>query len=52
MSGFFHRLKPIDFNLKSTFGHIEGGNMVDWPIDSDVLEPYYDKVEKVVGVSG
>jgi len=52
MSGFFHRLKPIDFKLKSTFGPIEGANMVDWPIDYDALEPYYDKVEKIVGVSG
>ena len=52
MSGFFHRLKPIDFKLKSTFGPIEGANMADWPIDYDELEPYYDKVEKVIGVSG
>ena len=52
MSGFFHRLKPIDFNLKSTFGAIEGANMADWPISYDDLEPYYDKVEKVVGISG
>jgi choline dehydrogenase-like flavoprotein len=52
MSGFFHRLKPIDFKLKSTFGAIEGANMADWPISYDDLEPYYDKVEKVVGISG
>jgi choline dehydrogenase-like flavoprotein len=52
MSGYFHRLKPIDFKLLSTFGPIEGANMVDWPIDYDELEPYYDKVERVVGVSG
>jgi choline dehydrogenase-like flavoprotein len=52
MSGFFHRLKPIDFKLKSTFGAIEGANMADWPISYNDLEPYYDKVEKVVGISG
>ncbi len=52
MSGFFHRLKPVDFKLKSTFGPIEDANVVDWPITYDELEPYYDKVEKVVGVSG
>ena len=44
MSGYFHRLKPIDFKLLSTFGPIEGANMVDWPIDYDELEPYYDKI--------
>ncbi|WP_304545933.1 GMC family oxidoreductase [Sulfurimonas microaerophilic] len=52
MSGYFHRLKPQDFKLLSTYGAIEGANVVDWPISYDDLEPYYDKVEKVIGVSG
>ncbi|MBT8428660.1 MAG: GMC family oxidoreductase, partial [Gammaproteobacteria bacterium] len=52
MSGYFHRLKPVDFKLKSTFGGIEGANVVDWPIDYADLEPYYDRVERLVGVSG
>ena len=52
MSGFFHRLKPVDFHLLSEFGPIEGADMADWPISYDDLEPYYDKVERVVGVSG
>ncbi|MCK5781459.1 MAG: GMC family oxidoreductase [Flavobacteriales bacterium] len=52
MSGYFHRMKPVDFTLLSSFGKIEGANIVDWPISYDDLEPYYDKVEKIVGVSG
>ncbi|WP_308470399.1 hypothetical protein [Campylobacter hyointestinalis] len=52
MSGFFHRLKPNDFKLKSIYGEVEGANVADWPISYDELEPYYTKVEKVVGVSG
>ena len=52
MSGFFHRLKPNDFRLLSAYGPIEGANIVDWPISYDDLEPYYDRVEKIVGVSG
>ena len=52
MSGFFHRLKPVDFHQLSEFGAVEGANVVDWPISYNDLEPYYDKVEKVVGVSG
>lgn len=52
MSGFFHRLKPVDFRLRSEFGPIQGANVVDWPIDYPQLEPYYAKVETVVGVSG
>lgn len=52
MSGFFHRMKPDDFRLLSAFGPIAGANLADWPIAYEDLEPYYDKVEKVVGVSG
>lgn len=52
MSGYFHRLKPKDFNLLSTYGEIEGANVVDWPIQYEDLEPYYAMTEKVVGVSG
>lgn len=52
MSGYFHRLKPDDFNLMSRYGKIEGANVVDWPITYEDLEPYYTKVEEVVGVSG
>ncbi len=52
MSGYFYRLKPNDFKLKSTYGNFKDDNTVDWPISYDDMEKYYDKVEKVVGVSG
>jgi len=52
MSGYFHRMKPNDFKLHSTYGDVKGANVVDWVIDYNDLEPYYAKVEKVVGVSG
>ncbi len=52
MSGFFTRLKPDDFRLRSAFGEIKGANVVDWPISYEDLEPYYAKVESVVGISG
>jgi choline dehydrogenase-like flavoprotein len=52
MSGFFYRLKPEDFRLRSEFGAIKGANVADWPISYDDLEPYYTLVEKEVGVSG
>ena len=52
MSGYFHRMKPNDFNLASVYGEIEGANVVDWAISYEELEPYYTKVEEVVGVSG
>ncbi len=52
MSAYFERLKPTDFKLLSTYGEIEGANIADWPITYDDLEPYYTKVEQVVGISG
>lgn len=52
MSGFFYRLKPVDFRLRSTFGAIAGANVVDWPISYEDLEPYYTRVERLVGISG
>lgn len=52
MSGYFHRLKPFDFNLLSEFGEIAGANVADWPISYSDLEPYYTLVESEVGISG
>jgi choline dehydrogenase-like flavoprotein len=52
MSGYFHRLKPIDFRLQSEFGDIAGANIVDWPITYSELEPYYTQIEYLAGVSG
>ncbi len=52
MSAYFHRMKPNDFRLRTVFGEIPGANVVDWPLSYDELEPYYAKVENIVGVSG
>ncbi|WP_448213505.1 GMC family oxidoreductase [Colwellia sp. MEBiC06753] len=52
MSGYFHRLKPVDFKLKATFGAINGANVEDWPISYDELEPFYTQVDELIGVSG
>ncbi|WP_448556739.1 GMC family oxidoreductase [Thalassotalea montiporae] len=52
MSGYFHRLKPVDFKLKSTYGAVKGANVADWPISYEELEPFYTMVDEQVGVSG
>ena len=52
MSGFFYRLKPEDFRLRSEFGPIEGANVADWPIAYEDLEPWYTLAEREVGISG
>lgn len=52
MSGYFHRLKPKDFRLKSEYGEIKGTNVENWPISYEDMEKYYTKVESQIGVSG
>ena len=52
MSGFFYRLHPVDFRLRSELGPVPGANLVDWPITYDELAPFYDQAEAAVGVSG
>jgi len=50
--GMAWRFMPEDFRLKTIYGHVEGSTLVDWPITYDDLEPYYEKAEWEVGVSG
>ena len=52
MSGYFYRLKPIDFRARSELGPISGANVVDWPIRYEDLAPFYDLAEEELGVSG
>ncbi len=52
MSGFFLRLKPEDFRLRTELGELPGTSLADWPITYAELAPFYDRVEHVVGVSG
>jgi choline dehydrogenase-like flavoprotein len=51
MSGMFHRMHPDDFKL-GDIAPIQGANIQNWAIDYSELEPYYDKAEELVGISG
>jgi choline dehydrogenase-like flavoprotein len=46
------RYMPQDFKMRSTYGAPSGSSLEDWPISYDDLEPYYDKAEYEIGVSG
>lgn len=46
------RLHESDFKERSLFGAVEGADVQDWPIDYWDLEPYYEKAEYEIGVSG
>ncbi len=45
----FHR---DDFRMASLYGVPEGSSLVDWPLSYDELEPYYERAEWEIGVSG
>jgi choline dehydrogenase-like flavoprotein len=48
----FPRFWKHDFTQLSDLGPVEGAQVADWPISYDDLAPFYDKVEKRVGVQG
>ncbi|MGK7396752.1 MAG: GMC family oxidoreductase [Candidatus Cyclobacteriaceae bacterium M3_2C_046] len=46
------RFMPQDFKMKSTYGSVPGSTLEDWPFDYQTLEPFYEKAEWEIGVSG
>lgn len=46
------RFLPIDFRAKSEYGSVDASTLEDWPLSYDDLEPFYDKAEYELGVSG
>jgi choline dehydrogenase-like flavoprotein len=49
---FAWRFRPETFRLLSLLGSVPGSNLADWPITYDDLEPFYEKAEYDLGVSG
>ena len=41
-----------DFRMRSTYGRLPGSTLEDWPVSYQDLEPYYEKAEWEIGVSG
>ncbi|MCU0229603.1 MAG: GMC family oxidoreductase [Bryobacterales bacterium] len=46
------RFLPKDFRMKETYGVPAGSTLEDWPIRYEDLEPFYEKAEYELGVSG
>jgi choline dehydrogenase-like flavoprotein len=46
------RFMEKDFRMRSTYGDLEGSTLEDWPISYQDLEPFYEKAEWELGVSG
>jgi len=46
------RFFRMDFAMRSRFGPVEGADVADWPLGYEDLAPYYEVVERVLGVAG
>ena len=46
------RFQEHEFKTRTRYGAIAGANLLDWPIDLQELEPYYDRAEMRMGVAG
>jgi choline dehydrogenase-like flavoprotein len=46
------RFRPETFRLRSVLGATPGANLEDWPLSYNDLEPFYEKAEYELGVSG
>ena len=46
------RYRPEDFRALSYWGPLTGAEIVDWPFAYEALRPYYERVERLIGVAG
>ena len=46
------RLKEHELRARSTYGALPGASLLDWPITLAELEPYYERAEAKMGVTG
>jgi len=51
-SGVCPRFLEHEFRARTTYGAMENTSLIDWPLTLKELEPYYDKAEAKMGVSG
>ncbi|MFT4150661.1 MAG: GMC family oxidoreductase [Paracoccaceae bacterium] len=45
------RFQDHEWKAHSTYGHVAGANLLDWPIDGAEMAPWYDKAEAKLGVT-
>jgi choline dehydrogenase-like flavoprotein len=48
-SGATPRFKAHEFAARSTYGRVDGANLLDWPITLAELAPFYDQAEIAMG---
>ncbi|WP_298972854.1 GMC family oxidoreductase [uncultured Roseobacter sp.] len=45
------RFQDHEWKAKSTYGDVQGANLLDWPIDPREMDDYYTKAEDKLGVT-
>ncbi len=45
------RFQEHEWKARTTYGPVQGANLLDWPIDAAEMAPWYDKAEKKLGVT-
>ncbi|KAB0677542.1 GMC family oxidoreductase [Aureimonas leprariae] len=50
--GLAWRFHPDDFRMASLYGRPAASSLTDWPFGYDELEPWYERAEQEIGVSG
>ena len=45
------RIQEHEFKTKTNYGEVDGANLLDWPLDINDLNPWYDKAEDRMGVT-
>lgn len=45
------RFQAHEFKTRTTYGNVQGANLLDWPIDLAEMEPWYEKAEAKLGVT-
>ncbi|WP_417720174.1 GMC family oxidoreductase [Salipiger sp.] len=45
------RFQDHEWKGRTTYGDVQGANLLDWPIDGAEMAPWYDKAEKKLGVT-
>ena len=51
-SGVALRLQQHEWRPRSTYGDIAGASLIDWPTTHEDMQPWYDRAERKMGVSG
>lgn len=51
-SGITPRIQAHEFNPRTTYGQLDDTSLIDWPLTFEELEPYYEKAEFKMGVTG